>query len=245
MYSLLEETKKLAKVILINKAEIEKELAIAGWMASVSTDSTGDLTKIAEHCIKSNHGTPTRAMRFLFEISEVSRAFSHEFVRHEIGVGKVQRSQRYVKEDGFQYVKPAGIIHMTVPVELPNGEFIFLTFDQFQDIVRQMYQGFILLGAKPEDARYALTNATFTKIHVSMDWEGIENFCYRRLCDRAQWEIRGVANQVKAEVMSVNEFLGNRLGSPCEKYGYCPEVKGCGKAPCKIDVLDHIRNNMS
>jgi thymidylate synthase (FAD) len=239
----------VAKVVLINKHEIEKELEIAGWMASVSTDSEADYTKITKHCINSNHGTPTRAMRFMFEISEVSRAFSHEFVRHEIGVGKVQRSQRYVSEDGFKFVTPRGIAKLLVPVTIPlydssgskygKGEVItYLGFDEFQDIVKQMYNGYVSQGAKPEDARYVLTNATFTKLHVCFDWEGLENFCFRRMCNRAQWEIRDVANQCRDEVMSINTFLGNKLGAPCDKYVYCPEVKGCGIAPTKESIFE-------
>lgn len=244
----------MAKVILLNKAEIQKEIELAGWMASVSYDGKTAHDIVAKHCINSNHGTPTRAMRFIFEISEVSRAFSHEFVRHELGVAKVQRSQRYVNEDGFQYVTPKGIMDIRVLVKVPimemhfvTGEYIhtgdvetWLTFDQFQDLVKQMYTGFINAGAKPEDARYVLSNATFTKLHVVFDWEGLDNFCFRRCCTRAQWEIRDVAYQAKAEVNSVNEFLASKLGAPCDKYLFCTEGKSCGKAPNKEDFKKYF-----
>jgi thymidylate synthase ThyX len=132
-------------------------------MASVSTDSDSDYEKIAKFCLDSHHHTPTRATRFIFEISEVSRAFSHEFVRHEIGLGKVQRSQRYVNEDGFQYVTPAGIASVLVPIQVPifdvNGNFeknvmTWLDFDEYQKIAQQMYKRYVEEGIKAEDARY-------------------------------------------------------------------------------------------
>ena len=247
-----ERKNQLAKVVLINKDSIAEELKLAGWHASVSYDSSADHTKIATHCIGARHGTPTRGMRFVFEISEVSRAFSHEFVRHELGVGKVQRSQRYVNEDGFQYVTPNALIDVKVQVQipLPEGEYfnrygesldyayVWLNFDNFQDIVEQMYNGYVALGIKPEDARYALTNATWTKIHVVMNWEGLMQFCYRRCCTRAQWEIRNVAFQMKQEVFDASNFLGNKLGAHCFQHGYCPELpKGCGIAPSREEFL--------
>jgi thymidylate synthase (FAD) len=144
----------------------------------------------------------------------------------------VQRSQRYVNEDRFQYVKPAGLENKTIVLTVPgtDGHIISLDYDQFQDLVAQMYNGYIFLGAKAEDARYVLTNGTFTKLHVSFDWEALKNFCERRCCSRTQWEIRDIANLMRDEVSDVNEFLGKRLGAYCETHGYCPEVKGCGKA---------------
>jgi thymidylate synthase (FAD) len=246
----------MAKVVLINRDEIENELRLAGWVAKVSSDRDDvDDLKVAKHCINSNHGTPTRGMRFVFEISEVSRAFSHEFVRHELGLGKVQRSQRYVKEDGFKYVTPQALIDVRVLCKIPIVKYsrtsrkfeedgfveTWLTFDDFQNIVEQVYTGFINQGIRPEDARYALTNATFTKIRVVMNWEGLENFCYRRLCNRAQWEIRDVAHKIKYAVSEVNPFLGDKLQPHCGKYGFCPELpKGCGKAPNKARIEELI-----
>lgn len=238
----------MSKVIFVNKDEIANELAIAGWMASVSYDSKTAFDKIAKHCINAGHGTPTRPTRFMFEISEVSRAFSHEFVRHEIGVAKVQRSQRYVNEDGFGYVTPKGIMDIRVLVNIPifdAGGFqtgtveTWLTFDDFQDIVKQMYTGYVRQGCKAEDARYTLTNATFTKIHVSFDWEGLMQFCYRRCCTRAQWEIREVVFKIIALIREAFPFLADKLGAHCDIHGYCPELpKGCGKAPSKTRLME-------
>jgi thymidylate synthase ThyX len=175
---------------------------------------------------------------------------SHEFVRHEIGVGKVQRSQRYVDEDGFRYVTPKGLMDILVQVHIPinyyedgivstGGEVTtWLSFYEFQQIIEQMYNGFVKYGVKNEDARYVLSNATFTKLHVAFDWEGLKQFCYRRLCNRAQWEIREVAEEIKRQVTEAYPFLGEKLGCHCDIHGYCPEAKGCGKAPNKDEFLE-------
>jgi len=239
------------KVRFVNSNDIDTEIKVAGWMASASYDSKTEYATIGKKCINSGHGVPTRPMRFMFEISEVSRAFSHEFVRHEIGVAKVQRSQRFVNEDGFRYVTPKGIMDLSVQVRIPiigddqyfnqYGEsvdyvYTWLAFSNFQDIVKQMYKGFIEQGAKPEDARYCLSNATFTKINVSFDWEGLQQFCLRRCCTRAQWEIRELAMMIIAEIRKVSPFLADKLGAHCHVHGYCPEEKGCGRAPSKEEL---------
>lgn len=59
------------------------------------------------------------------------------------------------------------------------------------------------------------------------------------MCVRAQWEIRDVANQIKAEVTAANPFLGDKLGAPCDRLGYCPEIPSCGKADTKDTVLEY------
>lgn len=247
----------MAKVVLINKDEIKAELALAGWMGAVSTDFEPDsenaYVNIAKHCIDSTHGVPTRGMRFIFEISEVSRVFSHEFVRHELGVIKVQRSQRFVSEDGFGYVTPDALLDIRclvkVPIYSPDGALLtfvetWLSFNAYQDITSQMYKGFRTQGAKKEDARYVLSNATFTKLRVIANWEGMENGYSRRGCMRAQWEIRDVFELMKEEIEDAFPYLGQLLLAPCEKIGYCPEKKGCGRAPSREKFFNIYKMGM-
>ena len=222
------------KVRLVNASELKNEMRVAGFMASVSYDSKGDQMKIAEHCAKSGHGTPFRASRFIFEVSEVSRVLSHELVRHEIGLAKVQRSQRYVNEDGFKYTTPNSLNGVKVYVDELRTE---ITFEDLQSIVEQFYNGAVAQGVRNEDARYALTNATHTKLHLSFDLEALEQFCYRRCCTRAQWEIRELANAIKQLVVQELPVLEPLLGAPCHVHGYCPEANGCGIAPSKEEFI--------
>lgn len=223
------------KVRLVNADEMKKEMRVAGWMASVSTDTEADQMKIAEHCAKSGHGTPFRATRFVFEVSEVSRVLSHELVRHEIGLAKVQRSQRYVKEDGFTYTTPDSLKGKTIQIQIPNTDppYQQMSFEDVQSLLEQFYTGALEQGVKAEDARYILSNATHTKLHLSFDLEALQQFCYRRCCTRAQWEIRELAEIIKKLILQELPVLEPLLGAPCQIHGYCPEVKGCGRAPSK------------
>ena len=238
------------EVKLINKDEIENELELAGWIASVSSDFDADTPakklRVAKHCIESNHGTVTRPMRFVFEISGCSRTVSHELVRHELGVAKCQRSQRYVSEDGFNYVTPDAIRNTVVDVGIVDananiiGEFP-LEFCDVQHIVRQWYNGAVKQGVKPEDARYVLTNATHTKFRLTFDWEALVNFCRKRRCARAQKEIRDLADTIAKEVTESCEYLGQFLTPPCEFYGFCQEKNSCGKYPKREEALAYLK----
>ena len=228
------------KVRFVNADEMKKEMRVAGWMASVSTDTEADQLKIAEHCAKSGHGTPFRATRFVFEVSEVSRVLSHELVRHEIGLAKVQRSQRYVKEDGFTFTTPKSTDGKTFKV-IMGDEQVEMTFSDMVAYTQDFYDAMIEAGIKQEDARYILPNATHTKLHLSFDLEALQQFCYRRCCTRAQWEIRELANTIKILVLQELPVLEPLLGAPCQIHGYCPEAKGCGRAPSKEDFLRYAK----
>lgn len=212
------------KIDYINAEDLIHDLKMVGWIAMASSDKDADPLKVAKHCILSNHGTPTRSMRFVFEISEVSRAFSHEFVRHEIGVTKVQRSQRYVKEDGFKSVIPASIKRNPKMLKKFNEKLV-----DIQDFYNEMLDE----GIKPEDARYILPNSTYTVIRCSFTWEALTNFMRRRRCFRAQWEIRQVADEIYRQVKEQLEKIGMGelaiyLDRPCEQAGKCVEAYSCG-----------------
>ena len=81
-----------------------------------------------------------------------------------------------------------------------------------------------------EDARFVLPNACTTQMIVTMNARSLQNFFRHRCCNRAQWEIREVANQMLKLCLGVAPNLFSKSGAPCV-YGACPEGKmSCGKA---------------
>ena len=80
-----------------------------------------------------------------------------------------------------------------------------------------------------EDARFLLPNACETKIVVTMNARSLMNFFRHRCCNRAQWEIKEVADQMLALVKEVAPNLFKNAGPSCIAGG-CPEGKmTCGK----------------
>lgn len=81
-----------------------------------------------------------------------------------------------------------------------------------------------------EDARFVLPNACTTKMIVTMNARSLNNFFRHRCCNRAQWEIRELAEEMLWQVRDVAPTLLELAGPPCVK-GLCPEGKmSCGKA---------------
>ena len=218
------------KVVWTNYAEFENELKLVGELASVSTgkDEPEKYIAIARHCIKSGHMTPTRAMRFLFKIEGISRVVSHEFVRHEVGVIKVQESQRYVNAGDAEFVTPDEI-----KGSADEESYELAICESFAN-----YQDYLDVGFKKEIARYTLTNATCTKINVCFNWEGLSNFLQKRLCARAQPEMRKLAQEISNQLylgvpIQYHDLLNLHMKRKCDIVGYCNEINTCGYKPSR------------
>ena len=132
-------------------------------------------------------------MHLSFYVEGVSRALSHQLVRHRIA-SYTQRSQRYIKEDNFDYVVPE---YIDKDPELKN------IFIDSMEYAQEKYKHLISLGVKPEDARFVLPNACATKLIITMNARALFNFFKERLCKRAQWEIRNLAEEMYNLVYNV------------------------------------------
>lgn len=97
---------------------------------------------------------------------------------------------------------------------------------------KKCYIDLVKMGIDQEDARYILPHGTQTRIVMTMNVRSLYNFFNLRCCERAQTEIRQLANLMLAEVKKIAPGLFTTAGAPCEGLGYCPEGDfGCGKYP--------------
>ena len=163
------------------------------------------------------HMSPLEQVHFEFGISGVSRAFSHQFVRHRIGISFEQQSQRYV-------TFPGGKFPYTVPktVERAGLE------DDMAALFAQagaLYEKMVEAGIPAEDARFLLPNATNTNFKITVNFASLLHISDLRLCTRAQWEFRKVVSLMRAEVVRVAPELGRQLQPKCgeRRLGYCDE----------------------
>ena len=69
----------------------------------------GEVEKLLEKLLEMGHLSPVEHISFTFAIEGISRVLSHQLVRHRIGVSYSQKSQRYVKENQFDYIIPPSI----------------------------------------------------------------------------------------------------------------------------------------
>ncbi|MBX5320903.1 FAD-dependent thymidylate synthase [Candidatus Bathyarchaeota archaeon A05DMB-3] len=173
------------------------------------------------------HMTVVEHASFTFSLEEVSRAMTHQLVRHRIA-SYTQQSQRYVKYDTLKsYVTPP-----TVTAN-PEAQKIFA---ETLEHISEAYNRLLEMGIPKEDARYILPNAAKTNIVVTMNARELRHFFNLRCCARAQWEIREVAMEMLKQVKKVAPSLFENAGPTCVELGYCPEGKM--KPPeCNIEEI--------
>lgn len=176
------------------------------------------------------HSSPLEHASFTFAIEGVSRALSHQLVRHRIGVSFSQKSQRYVKEKQFEYI---------VPPSIAKKELLKEKYEAQMAQIQALYNEFLQAGLPAEDARYLLPNAAETKLVVTMNARSLHHFFRLRCCNRAQWEIRAMAKQMLVEVRKVAPTLFAKAGPSCETEGICYEGKMCcGKAKTLAQIME-------
>src|SRR6266511_2712903 len=143
--------------------------------------------------VKMSQDSMLRHGSFTFDLQGISRAASHQIVRHRIASFSTQ-SQRYVKiTRSYGYLKPPGVPEdLKVPVEI-KGHKLELDFEDVMDLTRQAEEGLVAKGIKAEDSRYLRPNAATTNIVMSMSPRQLINFFNLRCAPDAQWEIRDVA----------------------------------------------------
>lgn len=191
------------------------------------------------------HASPVEHASFTFAIEGVSRALLAQITRHRLASYSVQ-SQRYVRLDDFQYVIPPEIERNSEAKELfleamrAQGE----AYLSIAASLQKMHQAELMAQGMDEkeaarkaekqaneDARFVLPNACETKLVVTMNARSLNHFFQLRCCNRAQWEIRLLAEEMLKLVYPIAPHLFGNSGPACVCEGKCPEGNmSCGRA---------------
>lgn len=148
------------------------------------------------------HDSPIEHCLYTWRISGVSRALTHQLVRHRIASFS-QRSQRYVSEKQFEYVTPPSLNKESGS----DGINVSKIFDAAMKSAQSYYNDLVSLGVPKEDARFVLPNACTTSLIVSMNPRAFRNFLKLRLDTHAQWEIRELAKLMLDSVPEDHKFM--------------------------------------
>lgn len=229
----------------------EKVISASAKLCYSDTSATDLMEGLTDEKTKSflemlndiGHQSPIEHATFTFGIEGVSRTLLAQITRHRIASFSVQ-SQRYVKKSNFVYITPPAIANDERALEVFNKSMqnAFDDYNTLADILESKYfeefksQGLTDKVAKSkaekkaiEDARFVLPNACETKMVVSMNARSLMNFFSLRCCNRAQWEIKNVADKMLKLCYDVAPTLFRNAGPSC-LCGACPEGKmSCGK----------------
>lgn len=165
------------------------------------------------------HTSVLEHANFTFGIEGISRACSHQLVRHRLA-SYAQQSQRYVShKERFAAVTPPSI------EQRPE---LLQRYQSLLDDIHGLYRQLIDAGVPAEDARFVLPNAAQTKLVLSMNARELLHFFNLRCCRRAQWEIRAMAKEMLRLLRPVAPLIFAQAGPGCLQ-GTCPEgAMSCG-----------------
>lgn len=241
----------LKVTLLAYTPEPQKIIACAAKLCYSPSDIDGIITNLDEENTKDfvnmlseiGHESPIEHAYFTFGIEGVSRSLLAQLTRHRIASYSVQ-SQRYVKEGAFEYVIPPEIEGLKEAKEefLKAMEEDRLHYESLAKILAEKHKKELLEKGTEEkeakraaekkaieDARFVLPNACETKLIVTMNARSLNNFFRHRCCNRAQWEIRALADEMLKEVIKVSPELFKNSGPKCVS-GACSEGKmTCGE----------------
>ena len=165
---------------------------------------------LVKHLYRNGHHSVFEHIYFTFKVEGISRACSHQLVRHR-HCSFTQRSQRYCSEDGFGFVTPSSIGIDAFANDMAE--------------IKDWYEDYQRSGVPNEDTRYVLPNACKTSLYISCNLRELIHMANERLCKRAQWEIREVVQKMRS---SVDDDLQWMLVPKCRSgYIIC-------NSPCNI-----------
>ncbi len=173
----------------------EKHIEYCARICYDSNDkvSKTDTGKFLAGLLKSGHLSVFEHASASFYIEGVSRALTHQLVRHRLA-SYSQRSQRYVSETDFEY---------TIPPEIECNPDAKIEFERAVESIKQSYQKLRELGAKKEDARFLLPNAVHSTITMTANFREWLAVLDLRVSKHAQWEICGMAVLIWKELYKI------------------------------------------
>ncbi|MGD1061190.1 MAG: FAD-dependent thymidylate synthase [Methanomassiliicoccales archaeon] len=215
------------KVVLLSYTKDAEMLCAAAGHSCYSKKPASELLKslpdekissVIDSVMESGHHSVIEHASFTFSVEGVSRSMTHQLVRHRLASFS-QQSQRFVSLKEPSYVVPESI---KGDADLEK---------EFKELMESSWRTYRKLAERVpvEDARYVLPNACTTNIVVTMNARELWHLFTLRCCNRAQEEIRKVADEMLRQAKEATPALFKKAGPPCVR-GPCPEGKlTCGK----------------
>lgn len=185
------------------------------------TRSKQTMIDLITKVLNSKHYSICEHVDVTLSVEGISRACSHQFVRHRLCTYS-QQSQRYVNfsDKSFDFITPP---------KIAANDGLKTEYEAMMADLKRLYDRMCKYDIPAEDARYLLPNAAATNITFTTNLRNLIHICELRLCSRAQWEVRAVYRDIAAEVIKALPIMKDYLVPQCERQGYCTELKCCGR----------------
>ncbi len=229
------------KVKLIQYTQNARELLIFSKKTRLmrNVDDYRDVFKLTdiqkEEALKYVFGTIGSSLEFVdytFLIEDVTRAFTHQLVRHRVGTSFAQQSLRTVNVRYFESLNTC-----------EEGSLASLIYEEGMIEIKNHYNRCIEQGAKPQDARGLLPTNILTNILFKANLRTLSGIMNVRLCYKTQGEFQDVAKAMRDEILKVHPWFEPILRVHCGQHCTCifPNFKEC---PIKGKVLPKMPESL-
>jgi thymidylate synthase (FAD) len=187
----------------------------------VNSLTLGEQRNMVTEIMKTRLRGALEAASFEFVLEDVTRAFTHQLVRHRT-FHFSQQSMRFFNASSSGFRMP-----QTLTSAQKND------IETCVEYVRHTYQGLINSGLPTEDARSILPTNVLTLIGFGANFRGLLEMGEVRLCLQTQAEFREIMQAIRTEIVRVDPFLGELLLPACQRSGEC-EFKSIFDRPCPL-----------
>jgi flavin-dependent thymidylate synthase len=165
---------------------------------------------------------------YIFTIEGVTRAFTHQLVRHRVGTSFAQQAQRVVVMEDFEYLTTGSLLtdnDQGIPLRRQRAGI----YDDAMGDIQLAYNRLMDLNTNPQDARGILPTNILTNICFKANLRTLNGMCAERLCVKAQGEFQDVMRAIRAEVIAIHPWAEPALRVHCAQHGTCafPSYSGC------------------
>lgn len=184
--------------------------------------------------------TPLEFADYVFLISEVTRAFTHQLVRHRVGVSFSQQSMRVVDQKEFNYMTPSNF---------SKNKDLQSIYNSTMHNINIGYEDLLKREARPQDARGILPTNIHTNILMKINLRALSDMLSVRLCYRVQGEFQDVAREMRKLVIGIHPWAARALEVHCVGKGICkfPRYKECPikkRYPFLGGITEDLRQNI-
>lgn len=194
-----------------------REALVCEKAAAICT-GTKNSSKALKAAMASGHTSVLEHANYTFKITNVSRILLAQLTRHRIASYSV-KSQRYINHGDAKYYIPETI--------LKDDKARTITLNTLAQ-ASEAYRELVDMGIPKEDARYLLPQGIMTDLILTMNARELHHFFSLRCCNRAQTEIRKLADGMLALVREVSPEIFANAGPRCVTENKCYETRPCG-----------------
>lgn len=236
-------TRENFKVEIINKEEVKNIFKSWGTSACVCYDTPQKFAeKVGQSCLQTKHFSGSRGDYIKFKIEGVPRALVDQLIRHEVGVYKNVKSQRYTDSSNLGVYYPKEIL---VDKELTKAwdDILELIVEGYNKTVDTLKEKGCTNEQAREVARGLIPMNVESGLVIGFTIEALINFMNKRLCTCSQEHIRYLAVLMKNAVIEILPQLTDKLVPACISLMYCPESakRSCGIRPQKEELEELVK----